>query len=411
MRSVFFSDLGMKQFLAIILAGLSAFVAYHFALQKGFVNPYPVVCDLVSQKIFLEDDQIKKWKRVCLRRSRLVTPYSAKKLVIKDLNNVLGLLNVSHLEVYDSQAVKSIWKGENLETGLESEFVESELMVFKVHPGSPAEKLGIKKGDVIKSINGEQPNPWDTQSESGVYVIQRGSNEYEFKIKPAEIIRSEDIEFEKLDAGTALLQIPSFRATFFSEEKMIDLGQRLTGVRRLVVDLRGNIGGNFVAGLRFLSLFMCQPEEVGRLVRPRFQNHTVVELPNDLNDDNQLAILNQNREVVLKTFSQSRCYRGDLYVLVDGKTASVAEMVAQALKEFRKSPLLGSPSRGQLLVGVWYPLNEVGPGVEISIPEALYLSYKKHRIEGLGVELDKVLYYSLPEMQAGIDSWVKKALD
>ncbi|MGE5086931.1 MAG: S41 family peptidase, partial [Bacillota bacterium] len=111
------------------------------------------------------------------------------------------------------------------------------------------------------------------------------------------------------------------------------------------------------------------------------------------------------------TFAKNSCYRGPVKVLVDGKSSSVAEMVAQALKEFRKSPIWGAPSRGQLLVGVWYPLNELGPGVQISIPEAFYTSAKGHAIEGQGVQLDKILYYSLAEMQMGIDSWVKGSLD
>ncbi|MBV2169877.1 MAG: PDZ domain-containing protein [Bdellovibrio sp.] len=401
----------MNRLLSLLLAALCAMAAYHFTLQKGFVNPYPVVCDLVAKKIFLDDEQIRKWKRTCHRRSRLVTPYSPKKLVIKDINNVLGLLNVSHLEVYDSSDVKSIWRGESLETGIESEFVDSELVIFRVHPQSPAEQLGLKKGDVIKSINGEQPNPWEAQTLSGTYLIERGREEKTYKVKAAAIVRSESVRFEKIKEASALVQVPSFRATFFQDQEMQELGNKLQGVRRLVVDLRGNIGGNFVAGLRFLSLLMCSPEEVGRLIRPRFEKKISAELPNDLRDEEQLQILDQHREVILKTFKSGSCYQGDIRVLVDGKTASVAEMVAQALKEFRRAPLMGSPSRGQLLVGVWYPLNEVGPGVEISIPEALYLSRRQHRIEGLGVELDKVLYYNLSEMQAGIDSWVKKALD
>ena len=117
------------------------------------------------------------------------------------------------------------------------------------------------------------------------------------------------------------------------------------------------------------------------------------------------------RDSLLKTFSAGACYRGAIRVLVDGKSSSVAEMVAQALKEFRKSPVRGTSSRGQLLVGVWYPMDELGQGVQISIPEALYTSAKGRRIEGQGVELDKVLYYNLPEMQMGIDSWVKNSLD
>lgn len=401
----------MNRLFALILAGSCAFAAYHFVVQKGYVNPYSVVCDLVAEKIYLGDEQIKKWKRTCLRRSHLVTPYSPKKLVIKDINNVLGLLNVSHLEVYDAQAVKSLWKGENLETGIESEFVESELVVMKLHPHSPAEQQGLKKGDIIKSINGDQPNPWDAQAESGRYLIQRGSEERDFDIKVARVVRSEDVKFEKIQDRQAVIRIPSFRADFFADEKLRELGRSLHNVQRVVVDLRGNIGGNFVAGLRFLSLMICRPEEVGRLVRPRFDKKNLVELPNDLRDEKQLDVLNHSREVVLKTYHESSCYQGDVRVLVDGKTASVAEMVAQALKEFKRALLLGSPSRGQLLVGVWYPLHEVGPGVEISIPEALYLSHKKYRIEGQGVELDKTLYYNLAEMQSGIDSWVKKALD
>lgn len=401
----------MTRFLAILLALTCAIGAYYFVLQKDFVNPYPIVCDLVAQKIFLEDEPVRKWKRTCQRRSRLVTPYSSKGLVIKDMNNVLGLLNVSHLEVYDSSAVKSIWRGEALETGIDSEFVDSELVIFKLQPSSPGEKQGLKKGDIIKSINGEQPNPWDAQSTSGTYVIQRGSQEIEFKIKAGSFVRSEEMLLEKIKTGTAQLIVPSFRADFFTDEKMQNLSKNLSGVHRLVIDLRGNVGGNFVAGLRFLSLFLCKPDEVGRLIRPRFADENIAELPNELNDIKQLDILDRHREVILKTFKQEGCYKGEVKVLLDGKTASVAEMVAQALKEFKKAPLLGSPSRGQLLVGVWYPLEEVGPGVQISIPEALYVSHRNYRIEGHGVELDKVLYYNLSEMQAGIDSWVKKALD
>lgn len=402
----------MNRFLAILLAFCFLLGSYHFVIHKSFINPYPVVCGLVSKKIFLDDDQLKKWKNICNSRSRLVTAYSPRNLIIRDINNVLGLLNVSHLELYDSSQVKSIWQGENLETGIESEFVDSELVVFKVHPNSPAHTQGVKKGDVIKNINNEQPNPWDAQTLSGTYVIKRGNSEESLAltIQASTIVRAEGIEVERIRDSAAVIRIPSFRASFFEAEKLQVLGKNLQGLKHLVIDLRGNIGGNFVAGLRFLSMMMCSPEEVGRLIRPRAKNKLAIQLPDDLRDETQLAYFEKYREIILKTSQASVCYRGDIVVLVDGKTASVAEMVAQAMKEFRRASVLGSPSRGQLLVGVWYPLQEVGPGVEISIPEAFYLSHKKRRIEGQGVELDKILYYDLNEMQAGIDSWIKMAL-
>ncbi|MNT11520.1 Peptidase family S41 [compost metagenome] len=98
-------------------------------------------------------------------------------------------------------------------------------------------------------------------------------------------------------------------------------------------------------------------------------------------------------------------------VLIDSKAASVAELVAQGLKELRKAPLMGTPSRGQLLVGVWYPLDELGQGVQISIPEALYESVKGQKIEGNGVGMDRILFYNLEEMRHGNDSWLGKQAD
>lgn len=394
-------------FLIFIACGYGAF---HFALQKSFVNPYPVVCDLVAEKIYLDAKVVSDWKKTCMHRSRLVTPSSSKALILKDLNNVLALLNVSHLEIYNPSEVKEIWTGETKETGIESQFVDSELVIFKVHPGSPAQKLGLRVGDIILKLNKEQPSPWTAQSETGSYEIKRGPKTWSVMVKPAKVVRDDKVEVRNVVTDKAVLKVPSFRAEFFTNTEMERMAASLGKTKILVVDLRGNSGGNFVAGLRFLSLFMCQPTEIGSLVRPRFSG-TKAELPDNLKDEEQVKVLDAHAQISLKTYARENCYQGKIRVLVDGQSASVAEMVAQALKERRGALIEGSPSRGQLLVGVWYPVEEIADGVQISIPEAIYESAAKHRIEGQGVQLDKLLQYYLPEMQAGVDSWVKRALD
>lgn len=400
----------MNRILSVVLAILCLFIAYQYTVQVSFINPYPEVCDLVAQKIFLDTKQIKKWKKVCHGRSRLVTPYSPKKLIIQDINNVLDLLHVSHLVVYDSSDVKDIWKGESLETGIESEFVDSELVIFKIHPRSPAELVGLKKGDIIKAINGEAPNPWEAQTISGKFLIERGKDRKVYTLKTAAVIRDEEIKFRKIDEDSGILEIPSFRAEFFSSKKIQDHSKNIQNLKNLIVDLRGNVGGNFVAGLRLLSLMNCSPQIIGSLIKTHSTNHSKVIMPNNLSDEKQIEIFEKYKEINLKTFAVSHCYHGKLSVLVDNKTASVAEMVAQALKEFNSAKVLGIPTRGQLLVGMWYPLESLGAGAKISIPEAFYLSHKNHRrIESEGVELDQVLYYDISELQVGRDSWVKNA--
>lgn len=208
---------------ALVLVIACAYGAFHFAVERSFVNPYPGVCDFVAEKIYLKDSEIKDWKHLCHKRSRLVTPYSERELILKDINNVLALLKVSHLELFDSAGVKNIWQGENEETGLSGEFIDSELVVFKVQPQSPAEDLGLKKGDIVVSINGEQPSSWAMASESGDYQIHRGTEEFTVKMKAKNLQRDESIHVSKVGSNSRLIEVPSFRAEFFKDEKLKEI--------------------------------------------------------------------------------------------------------------------------------------------------------------------------------------------
>lgn len=398
----------MTKISAIIFAVLCALGAFHFTVKKTFTNPYPVVCDLVAEKIYLENETLKNWKRTCLQRAKLVNAYSKKSLVLKDINNVLAVLQLSHLEIYSPSRVTEIWQGKGTETGIDSEFVDGELVVFHVHAQSPADQSGVRRGDIIVSINSEQPNPWDAGREKGNYLFRRHNVEKEVFLTPSEVQRNDQVRLVKFNERQGQLIIPSFRSEFFTDpEKWAEMIK----LKDLVVDLRGNSGGNFVGGLRILSSFFCDEVVVGQLIKPRIKEKNEVEMPDVLNDMDQLALLNSHSAVNLKTFPVPSCFKGRVSVLVDNKTSSVAEMVAQALKEYKGARLLGTPSRAELLVGVWYPVDELGQGTQISIPEAIYVSGKGHHIEGEGVALDRVLYYNLQEMQAGVDSWVKQALD
>jgi Periplasmic protease len=376
------------------------------------VNPYPIVCDLVYEKIYLDEATMKEWRQTCLRRSALVTRDTDKNLILKDISNVLGLLQVSHLEIFNPGDVKKIWTGAGKSTGLEGEFVDSELVVFRVLKDSAAEKAGIKRGDIVVSINGEQPSPWTMESQAGEFKIKTLTEEKTVTIEPSEVQKDEKPRMEFTGKQQLHLVIPSFRAEFFNEELMREMKTAISQAEQITLDLRGNPGGNFVAGLRVLSYFLCEPKSVGMLYKPRSQDPKLLPLPDDLDDIKQVELLHLHRGLDLLTYKLDSCWapnpsRSSLRVLVDGQSASVAEMVAQALKELRGAKIEGAPSRGQLLVGVWYPVDELGEGVQISIPEAVYESAKGHKIEGQGVSLDRILFYNLNDMRQGKDSWLK----
>ena len=401
----------MKIILGTTLAICCGVLGYLFFLQKGFVNPYPAFCESVSRRIYLRQEQISKWRKICLRRSRLVSVLSPRYLIIKDMNNVLGLLNVSHLQVFDSRGVKSVWKGENRETGIESEFVDGELVIFMVHPLSYADQMGLRRGDVIKSINGAQPSPWTAREYEGDFEVERNQKIWTVALKTSLVQRREEMVLTSPQKDIGVVRVPSFRSEFMQEKDQLRLRSFLAEQKKIIIDLRGNSGGNFAAGLRFLSEVICQKNLIGEILRPRYNELPTGILPDSLVDQDQLDMFQRHSSLRLQTKDIPGCQKKPVKVLVDSKTASVAEMVAQALKEFLQAPIWGSSSGGQLLVGIWYPLPEVGPGVEISIPEGVYQSAKGHIIEGKGVQLDRVLYYYLRETQRGQDSWLLKALD
>ena len=388
----------------------AALIGYAISERGNNANVYERLCYFVNDHIYLGDDIMKPWLKGCLQHAKLVQSKTTSDAIIQDLNEQFGNLKTSHLVLYNSQEAQKVWQGQSTETGIEAGYVEGELVIFKVHKNSPAEYAGLRMGDIIFQINNEPGTPQQAESESGVYRILRNQKVTEYKIQAKEIKRDEEPQLIRFTDKTAVFKIPSFRAEFFEKEPWLKQVHELKNYQKIIVDLRGNLGGNFVAGLRFLSPFMCSPQDIGYLWKPKSKLKKESSLPDDLDDENQIDILDHSFLVKLWTFEEYDCIAASVAVLVDSDTASTAEMVAQALKDYMGAKVFGSASSGQLLVGVWYPVPELGKGVKISIPEAVYQTNRGHKIEGPGVQVDKVLYYHLSELQNGEDSWLKRAV-
>jgi carboxyl-terminal processing protease len=374
------------------------------------VNAYAQVCHFVTDHIYLGDEEMRIWNKSCLQRSGLVQKNTPVTDIIEDLNEQFAILHTSHLLIYNADESRKVWSGESQETGIEAQYVEGELVIFKVHRNSPAEFAGLRLGDVIYRINDDLGTPDMAEKTSGKYLIQRHKKITEYKIHAKSIQREEAPDVVRISDRTVTLKVPSFRAEFFESDSWRAQVAELKKYQKIIVDLRGNIGGNFVAGLRLLSPFMCGAQDIGYLWKPKSKLKKETMFPDDLNDQRQVDILDQAFLVRLLTFDDYDCLVAAVVVLVDSGSASTAEMVAQALKDYIGAKIFGTASAGQLLVGVWYPVPELAEGVKISIPEAVYQTRRGHKIEGPGVQVDKVLYYHLEELQNGEDSWLKHAV-
>lgn len=398
-----------KRFGAAALVAVAGTAAFFWASRRPFVNPYMKICELVESRIYLDDAGTAQWSEACRRRAALVKPSTKAAVIADDARALFAELKVSHLEIYNAGEARRIWQGEEENTGIDSEFVDGELVIFEVTPSSPASEAGLRRGDVIAAIQGNHPAPVLAATVGGEFEIRRGKKSFVVTLEPRPIQFDESPRARRRGED-AVLRVPSFRAEFFEREGWKKQVRELTGARRLVVDLRGNSGGNFVAGLRFLSPFMCGRQELGYLLKPKTNRANEAFLADDLEDQKQLQVMDRSDMVAMRTFDDYGCLTARVSVLIDSRTASTAEMVAQALRDYLDARVMGVSSSGRLLVGVWYDLPELGEGWKISIPEAVYQTRRGRRLEGGGVRVDRELYYELKSMQAGRDSWVEAAL-
>lgn len=166
------------------------------------------------------------------------------------------------------------------------------------------------------------------------------------------------------------------------------------GASRLVIDLRGNGGGAF-AMVPLVEHVLSEPLEAGAFVAQRWNaNH---DSGPTFSDMEQVApwtgwsIRSFWSDVTGAPLTRIRleprpdAFQGPVFVLIDHKTASAAEMAADAFKASGRAALIGETTAGQMLSQKMF---DIPGGYQLSLPIADYYSVATGRIEGHGVTPD-----------------------
>ena len=232
------------------------------------------------------------------------------------------------------------------------------VLVISVTQGSPASRAGLGPGDEIVAVNGTHIAGLDMESLIGVLQKARSGPvrlglvhpgrvvSEDVNLRPAEVaLPSVDKAF-RLKSGLGYIHLTGF------ESKTPDEVSRALGrlevatatppdpnsalpLHGLILDLRDNHGGLVDSALGVASLFL--PPGLSVLtIRGRVQPPQTARTP---------------------TLPESyHAYRGPLVVLVNGETASAAEVVAAALEEHDRAVIAGEPTFGKGVVQSVLPL-------------------------------------------------------
>jgi len=220
--------------------------------------------------------------------------------------------------------------------GVEVDLRDGWLIVVAAIPGGPADHAGLQPGDRITEIAGKQTKGWTNEEASKVLrgkpgttvalTIERpgSSAPIELKVQRTTIHQSAVRRASLLGDGIGYIDLKAF-----SDSTVKELNGAITvllsrGMKTLVLDLRTNPGGLLNQGVRVSDLFLNPGQKI-------------VSMRGRLPDANR-----EYADSAVQRWPQL-----PLVVLVDGRSASAAEIVAGALQDHDRAVLVGTPTYGK----------------------------------------------------------------
>ncbi|HSD65313.1 MAG TPA: S41 family peptidase [Vicinamibacteria bacterium] len=240
------------------------------------------------------------------------------------------------------------------------------VMVVAARAGSPAEKAGLRPGDILKSIDDRHTRPMPAVvadrllrgapgSSVQLGVLRAGADPFDVTVVRERVLPGAP-SGRMLEGGTGYVRVADFGPAVADDLRTAVEGLARGGAARLVLDLRGAAWGDPADGAKVAEIFL-QGGPVAKLVGRR--------------TDEQLLQADASRSA----------WSGPLVVLVDNGTAGPGEIVAAALLDAGRAKLVGEHTFGRAAVSKAVPLPEGG----LVLTVAKYMSPKGTSIHGQGL--------------------------
>jgi carboxyl-terminal processing protease len=305
-----------------------------------------------------------------------------------------------------------------------------------VFEGGPAHAAGIKPGDRLLSVNGIEYLPpstppfdvgqtytmriADAHGEYARQVVVKVPERKATKARPP-IVEPKSLSHAMVAADVGLLKIVYFPGPMglrFAKDLDAAIAElKQHGMRRLIIDLRGNIGGGL--GLARLASYLC-PGRIpigysltpGRL-RKGYKREELPPVPMPRNRV-ELAwtlarFLFRDKSIVLLTQGLGpQPFHNRIVILVNGWTNSAAEMVAAFAAEHRLATIVGTKTAGNVLGATNF---SVGAGYWVRLPVFGWYTSKGDCLEGKGVPPNVLANIDPYVLNAGTDEQLNKALE
>ena len=353
-------------------------------------------------------------------------------------NAVLARGRLSHAAFFHESAQHAPARYAINATFCASDTPEGRRWVFEdVHEGGPAHTADVHPGDVLLAVNNEaieppHPPTFGLGTDPQV-TIRRGTDVLVLRLvlpkapqdgkahaKPP-MAEPAAVTARWIQPAIGYLRIaffPGVNGQRFASELDKALAN-LPDCKRLVIDLRGNLGG-FVGSLRLMSYLTPDRLPIGYSLTKRGEDRKwrpeqlacIDALPKTALDMVKMAIrfkvLHRDRSIRLVTEGLGQQpFHGRIAILINEHTLSAGEMVAAFAKENALATLVGSRTGGQVLGGANF---SVGSGYILRLPAAGWYTWRGSIVEGSGVAPDVDVPLSITALREGQDNQLQAAI-
>jgi C-terminal processing protease CtpA/Prc len=393
--------------------------------QKIFEN----VVSTAERKLYDPGLNGVEWHGIAAAQQSSIVSAQTREEFETRMNNLIRELRVSHAGFFSE---KRPLAPANMAIGATFHNNGKQWIFQDVHPGGPAYRAGVRPGDTLLAVGGQESRPPKMLvfglGESVTVDLERRRGERQnvqirvpaSKKKNRPMVEIQPASWTTLPDGIGYLKIAMFPGLVG-----IDLARELDRAvgelkaDRLIIDLRGNSGGG-MGCLRVMSYLTPHRLPVGYSVtrrdmeRPQFDKNRLPKF--DRIPDGKTGLIPlifrfalHGRSVAVFTENQGpQSFHGRVAILVNEHTASSSEMITAFAIENGLATVIGSRTAGRLLGGNSF---KVGYGYRIAIPVVAYRTWQGARLEGKGIEPNVAAPYSPEAFRDGIDTQLNVARD
>ena len=358
---------GLLMFLVGFVVAAALFIGCCFATGRWLTN------DEYSHFKEYEDSFVKYYDLMKFIDKKAIKEYKGVNLDDVFYKEIIASLGDKYAEYFSASEFNSFenkFKKSYIGVGIGVVDYNGRTYVGSVSSGGPAEKAGVKFGDIITAVDGKAVNNATETCEKlegkintvVKLTVEREGETLEFTMKRAKI-QEKSVSYRKLDKENKIgyVKISTFKEGTAREVKNAVEKLKKDEYKKIVIDLRSNGGG-----------LTNEAYDVADYLLPKCKIVTVVD--------------KNGKKKVEKSDSKNAGIK--YVVLVDSMTASASEIVTAAIQDNKGGTIIGTTTYGKGVTQMTQTFAD-GSAVKVTIEEYLRPSGKK--VDGIGITPDIVV--------------------